>query len=1407
MLPVNYVYPKFVPDQLLTSDDLNELFCYLDKQGRLTRTNLIGIGIVCGMEVQLNSAKTVVTITEGTGVTSAGYLINVPLRNFPKASLYDPVKEKYYSKFVNTAADPKTKKFDLWELKEVDDETGDINITESFLSDKVVLYFVELLEVNNKNCDPNSCDDKGIHVNVTFRPLLVKKVDAGTLIGATGSQTIDLVISLAEVRMRRFDVPNTSPVTSTNIFDAYKAVLTKPFIVSIEATLTAAWNIFKTYAQAEYQTTNPFAGLANEFEYINNGSISTHQLQHIQYIYDFFSDVLQTYDEFRRTGKHVLSICCPDCDLFPRHLLLGEAIPLAAGTASQYRQYFLYSPLFEQRDELAQLQILFKKLVLIVQQFFLPAVSTSTNSSKLDDYIRITPSILGDVDISKKAIPYYYHAVAGPYPLYKSWSLQKTLQGIPQRNLSYNAKDYNGTDDFVLNPLLYDLEPYNFLRIEGIIGKSYVKVLQNLKAMISQNRLPVDVIALNTENTNLLQGINTSNASAFSGVIDDINLEDMVCYFQDLDALYAAMKNELLCNLCKELKYYYDLGFGIQVTNSAETETKVDLLNTCSPGYKVRSGTFGYYIEQLYAKVGDSGNVTMQIIAALFNLEGTSLHGTLGSFVGYLVDYFEVPVYIIRLANTITDDLSAFEVEEYCRIHQYLSDKANAIKFAYDVLTSDTEKDNEAGLTIIKNLLRQNTADRVLSFFRIEDLFDHLDALIYSCKCAAFKAIKAEYLQRVVKLTLLRQFGYFTKQHPGIQHKAGVPMGGTFIIVYHNRPNTITKGRAFGIFILKGKVTDEEGELLHSVSITIKETGQQTKADAEGNFSIRIKTLPTVLVFRASHYEPKEVTITSDNPITVRMGIDDKEEPQNAIGGIVAGTVIADFYLPYRCCSDCPPIQYVVPEIKDTPPANQGPIADAGTDQVITLPANTVVLNGSASTDPDGSITQFQWVRLSGPNTPQIVTPNSSQSGVTGLVQGVYEFELTVTDNKGSTARDSMLVTVNPAPHVNQPPVANAGTDRTYTISTANPLVLDGSASTDPDGTIQSYKWERASGPNTPVIVAPNSVQTPVTALVPGEYEFKLTVTDNEGASASASVKITVALPENKPPVANAGIDQVITLPVNTVTLNGSSSVDPDGAIKVFSWNLKTGPNTPLFGTPDAAITQVSGLAAGSYEFELKVQDDRGATATDTVAVTVNRAPEKSCTSFHNITVLFGSLKDTDPNNFALFTRLFQFYPQVAAYFKQLDADQVLAMPIDKQIDFFATPIGGAGINVLLLQWLKQLNELILANTENLRTLALALYRILMLLSMYIACIQKEDADKAKVPMDEVFRLIEENTKAWADLNKQKPFAAPDMDIIKQIFTDLKTEEARIISNGEATIKPVYLELIRAIIKILDTIV
>jgi hypothetical protein len=92
---------------------------------------------------------------------------------------------------------------------------------------------------------------------------------------------------------------------------------------------------------------------------------------------------------------------------------------------------------------------------------------------------------------------------------------------------------------------------------------------------------------------------------------------------------------------------------------------------------------------------------------------------------------------------------------------------------------------------------------------------------------------------------------------------------------------------------------------------------------------------------------------------------------------------------------------------------NASPIANAGADAAITLPTNIYRLNGSLSRDPDGSIISYKWTRVSGPNIPVFVSATSSITDVKGLIQGVYRFRLTVTDNRNSVIYDDMYLTVN----------------------------------------------------------------------------------------------------------------------------------------------------------------------------------------------------------------------------------------------------------------------------------------------------------------------------------------------------------------------------------------------------------
>ncbi|HSF44551.1 MAG TPA: hypothetical protein VLA58_01030 [Chitinophagaceae bacterium] len=92
---------------------------------------------------------------------------------------------------------------------------------------------------------------------------------------------------------------------------------------------------------------------------------------------------------------------------------------------------------------------------------------------------------------------------------------------------------------------------------------------------------------------------------------------------------------------------------------------------------------------------------------------------------------------------------------------------------------------------------------------------------------------------------------------------------------------------------------------------------------------------------------------------------------------------------------------------------NKPPVADAGKDHNIILPVNSVELDGSASSDPDNNTLRFFWRKLSGPLRYTISNDNMAKPKLTDLVQGMYEFELKVSDSAGLHSKDTVLVAVN----------------------------------------------------------------------------------------------------------------------------------------------------------------------------------------------------------------------------------------------------------------------------------------------------------------------------------------------------------------------------------------------------------
>ncbi|WP_088340977.1 PKD domain-containing protein [Robiginitalea sediminis] len=277
------------------------------------------------------------------------------------------------------------------------------------------------------------------------------------------------------------------------------------------------------------------------------------------------------------------------------------------------------------------------------------------------------------------------------------------------------------------------------------------------------------------------------------------------------------------------------------------------------------------------------------------------------------------------------------------------------------------------------------------------------------------------------------------------------------------------------------------------------------------------------------------------------------------------------------------------------------PVVDAGADQEITLPTNSVVLTGTAS-DPDGgAIVTLAWTQESGPAAATLSGADTATLTASDLVEGVYVFRLTATDDESDTGFDEITVTVLPEP---LPPVVDAGADQDITLPISS-VVLTGTAS-DPDGgAIAAFVWTQESGPATATLSGADTATLTASDLVEGTYVFRLTVTDDEGDTAFDEVQVTVNAAVTQPPVADAGADQEIALPTNTVVLTGTAS-DPDGGtIVTYAWTQVSGPDAATLSGADTATLTAGDLLEGTYVFRLTVTDDEGETGFDEVTVTV----------------------------------------------------------------------------------------------------------------------------------------------------------------------------------------------------------
>src|SRR4051812_562704 len=923
-------FPVFVANQVLTSRHLNDVFNYLDEQTRLTRSNLIGIGVVCGLDITLDtSAGMSILLTRGCGVTSEGYLII----EFADVSLvtyraYTVPTDLDYPPFKDAAA---ATQFPLWELFPAGEpNTTPLTTPGNFLDDKAVVLFLELKKDDLRNCSPNNCDDKGAEVTATVRRLLIGISDLDKIIAAAGAlgsglaaSDLDAALSaklnLPDVHVMRFDVLNSEPVTSNDVYAGFLNVFRVPKLAhATENALNAAYAAFKPLLQGTYPS-NPFGTFNAAFGFLDNAPASTAQVRFLQYYVDLFEDLLRAYDEFRWKGAELFCACCPPDGLFPRHLMLGLLHPEKSNQPAHYRQTFLSSPAVgccvAHTKELLQL---FSRLVEMAARFSdVPALPQAEGKTRIDPQIRVTPSVLGDKALQARAIPYYYRQNGTP-PLYQLWNSEKTRRNRANQNLGYRYDEYNPpAPSFVSEPLRFDMEPYNFLRIEGHLGKGYQAVLRTLLLLRSQYRLPVDVIAVRT------------------GVYDDtqpVDLAKEVGRFQDLETLYDALREELLSSLAEGAMNLYD----VAVANSKLDggTPKLPLIKNHEPDYRYPAGSVGAVYEEHLQKFESTPYIDVdQRLMSDPSFSGQVLRVFCGLFTGVT----DLPGE--NFAHVVS-------IYYFSRLAEILPSTLNTLAYA------DFENKYQDLLALVRYFRSQAMATvppDLKTFVPQAELIDEFDQVLFNCMLDAIKAVNDEYARRVGALRKRQFLSTFLQQYPGIQHKAGVPLGGTFIIVYHQDP--VPRLDATGRVIVNAtlfadrfvRAVDPTAQpRIDRLSATLDTTDRDVTISQIADVAARTEVKTLALTDAITRVVSNKTL--ADNPdisfiigsLTGRIPMFGEGAPRRApddpaskiitttVNELTDGTVIADFFLPYQISCDCPGIEFVLPKTAPSFTANPG---------------------------------------------------------------------------------------------------------------------------------------------------------------------------------------------------------------------------------------------------------------------------------------------------------------------------------------------------------------------------------------------------------------------------------------------------------------------------------------------------
>lgn len=735
-------YPYFEANQVLTNEHLNELSDFLDQQNRISRLQLAGIGIGCGLTFSLNGARDKLTVYEGFGISSEGYLICLegelpevktkeedPTYNeYIKYRVYtDPSHDQYWwnppenapvqIELFELLTETQSQKLLIDSEAEADDIEELSDAPADFFDGKILVLYLELYDKSLRSCVGNDCDNKG--QDRFLRPKLLL-ADKDALAEWTGVHCRN---ELAKVEIDSLTIYEDSDLPTPMALPRFSSGLADSGIgmhqVNAYSQISTGYaNALSGYPAAmenaiekAFTEYGGFLGLTDKgMNLVEALSTFTQTAASAQYDHDFFKDLTDAYNEFISLARDLKRDCFNENYVFCRHLMVGTPVrdpDFNTYTYDRYRNYFVSTPITPSQDQkFRKAQMLFERMLQMITGFQAIVFSGAAEGVWTP---AIIPSQENQYPLGKGAIPDYYNKNNNVGNLYRVWDPDLSLKELENYVPAFDHAEYSGTvPDVVTHPLKYNLDAKPFFRIESVLGRPFDTVLNALQTAAGNHCLPFKVIALR-----LAENIRENEI-------------DYQCYFRDLHADWILLRQELTCMLA-DLEGCIPKELLDKVEQSLELEYDISL---------------EFYTEEL--------------TKARKTLNSDSMWDFFGAGSSGQSDFEKLGEALRNLEQVAVTFYLFSEYYQGINLNRYL-----------DLCELPQSRGRE------QELMRWMTC---------------VSAFLKSCAFARLVAMSAIFERRLARIKAGHTaiFKNFAQKHPGMEHLGGVPKGGTFIVVYED---------------------------------------------------------------------------------------------------------------------------------------------------------------------------------------------------------------------------------------------------------------------------------------------------------------------------------------------------------------------------------------------------------------------------------------------------------------------------------------------------------------------------------------------------------------------------------------------------------------------------------------------